>query len=1010
MTWYRIHYGLKEKGVTQLKALGGLRLESTWLKSTQFTQPKPLVLLSYLSLEGSQQRKHLAELFWPDGHRMKSLSMTLTRLRQGVGEVVEADEKHAKALLSCDAKELLESLDKSNWQQANELYTGAFLEGVVLEDWSSELEEWVYTTREYLAERVQYALLNLAEDAAKQQDFDKARAFAERAYKLPGLGGTEITNLKRLYPLLSASSSLLAPEVRKELDGYGIAVQLSREEAKAKFQGDKTASQLPTRQTSFVGRDVELTELATLLAKVQLLTLLGTGGVGKTRLALQLALEQQKLGAFEGVYFVSLESLGSPDLILPTILSTLGLTQQSKTQPLSQLIDFIAGRSVLLVLDNLEHLVENVNMLSDLLQQCPNLKLLVTSRERLNLEEEHLFPLEGLAFPTFNATLENATLEETKNFDAVALFSQRAQQLYPQFELKEQVGAVLRICKLVEGLPLGLELAAGWVRLMPCSEIANEIERGLEFLATTTRNVPERHRSLKAAFEYSWQLLTQKEQEVLRKLSVFVGGFRREVASEVAGATIPLLASLVDKSLLRVLPNGRYDQHPLLYQYGQEKLLENPREHDEAKRKHTDYYVHLLKEQAKFFKGPEEKDAVNFLAGDIQNLEVAWKHLIDYGDVRALQEVIQPLSELCASLGNYREGLTFFESATATLDALHSGHQFTLGNLYIAKARFLYFLAQFEQAILVGEEGLSLIQSSAQRDTNVIVRGLNEVARNLSSLAQYGKAISYYEQAIELLKESEDFHRMADLQGNLVISLTMLGEYGKAETIAYEVKAVYERVEDWEGVIWTLTTLGHIKRFTQNYQEYQRLLEEALELYQQKQLTSSWLLCDLLSSLGSANRYLKQYTLATHYQHKALEVARETENLFKLPSILLGLAYSATGLGNFNQAKNYFRECLFIFTSSKEQVTLFNALIGWSKNETALGNDQEAATLLGFVQAQSNLDEEDKREAEEALEGLQGKLAARALEALLEQGKKMTLEQVLELVLHSSDATETVKA
>jgi predicted ATPase len=987
--------------VTQLIALGGLRLEPG-----SFTQPKPLVLLSYLSLEGSQPRRQLAELFWREGQRMKSLSMTLNRLRRGAGDVVAADERQARAKLRSDAQVLLESLDKSDWQKASELYTGAFLEGVVLDDWSNELEEWVYTTREYLAERVQYALLNLAEEAAKNQDFDTARDLAERAYKLPGLGGTEITSLKRLYPLLSAGSSLLAPEVRKELDGYGITVQLSREEAKAKFQGNavtpanKIANQFPTRQTSFVGRDVELTELATRLTNVQLLTLLGTGGVGKTRLALQLAFEQQKLNAFEHVYFVALESLTSAERILPTILNTLGLTQQSNTEPLTQLIDFIAERSILIVLDNLEHLVENVNVLSELLQKCPNLKLLVTSRERLNLEEEHLFPLEGLVFPTSNTTFEQA-----KTSDAVALFSQRAQQLHPQFDLKKELASVLRICKLVEGLPLGLELAASWTRLMSCKEIADEIERGLEFLTTTTRNVPERHRSLKATFEYSWTLLTTREQEVLRKLSVFMGGFRREAASEVAGATIPLLASLVDKSLLRVLPNGRYDQHPLLYQYAREKLGEVTEGKNNIEKKHADYYAHLLREQGKSFKGPKEEEAIEVLAQELQNLEAAWKHLIDDGDIHTLQEVIQPLSELCTSLGKYREGLIFFESAIARFDASYPEHRFALGLLYIAKARFLYVLAHFEQAILAGEKGLSLIESSGQRDTIIMVRGINEVARNLASLAQYTRAISYYEQAIELLKESKDFHRMADLQGNIVISLMMSGEYDKAETLAYEVKTVYETVEDWEGVIWILSTLGGIKRFTQNYQECQRLLEEALELYQQKQLTSSWLLCELLSFLGVAHRYLQQHTLAIQYQHKALEVARETENLFKLPTILLGLAHSATGLGNFNQAKNYFRECLVILSSSKEQVTLLNALIGWAKNETALENYEEAAKVVGFVQTQVNLDDEDRREMEEALEGLLGKVAIRTLEAYFDHGKKMTLEQVLEFVLQGVDSS-----
>jgi ATP-dependent Clp protease ATP-binding subunit ClpA len=301
--------------VPQLKALGGLRLESS-----PFTQPKPLVLLSYLSLEGSQQRRHVAELFWQDGNRMKSLSMTLTRLRQGAGEVVKADDKRTWTTLTSDAKALLESLDKSDWQKVNDLYTGAFLEGVVLEDWGNELEEWVYTTREYLAERVQYALLNLAEDTAKKQEFDKAGELAERAYKLPGLGGTELTNLKRLYPLLTAGQSILAPEARKELEEYGLTLTLTTAEARATFRQEaKVSSTLPMRGTSFVGRNEELAELATLLSKpnVSLLTLLGPAGVGKTRLALQLAHEQLKLATFkDGVYFVPLDALSSSSIIL----------------------------------------------------------------------------------------------------------------------------------------------------------------------------------------------------------------------------------------------------------------------------------------------------------------------------------------------------------------------------------------------------------------------------------------------------------------------------------------------------------------------------------------------------------------------------------------------------------------------------------------------------------------------------------------------------------------------
>jgi hypothetical protein len=441
---------------------------------------------------------------------MKSLSMTMTRLRQGAGEVIGGDEKKLLAIVPSDVKELLESLDKSGWKEANDLYTGAFLEGVVLEDWGSELEEWVYTTREYLAERVQYALLNLAEEAAKEQDFSKAGELAERAYSLPGLGSNEPATLKRLYTLLCAGANVHAPDVRKEAEDYGLTLELTKQAAREMFKPSSKTTSLPVRGTSFVGRDEELTELVTLLSKptVSLLTLLGPAGVGKTRLALQLAHEQQKLGTFkDGVYFIPFDALNDPGLLASSLLSQLGVTPHGKTELLTQVIDFLADKTVLLVLDNFEHLVEGSRLIAEVVSKCANLKILVTSREKLNVEEEHLYALEGL--PYSRTPSKDAALG-----DAVQLFNERARQVQARFQIDEQLADVIRICEFVEGLPLGLELAASWVRLMSCKEIADEIERGLELLVSTAKNIPERHRSFRAAFEQSWKRLSQKGQRL----------------------------------------------------------------------------------------------------------------------------------------------------------------------------------------------------------------------------------------------------------------------------------------------------------------------------------------------------------------------------------------------------------------------------------------------------------------------------------------------------------------
>ena len=675
-----------ETGVPKLKALGGLKLEGAF-----FTRPTPLLLLAYLSIEGSQQRRHLAELFWREGNRMKSLSMTLTRLRQGAGDVVQSDAKCARSSLQSDAQILLEALDKSDWQGANELYSGAFLEGVLIEDWSSELEEWVYTTREYLAERVQYALLNLAEEAAHQQNFDKTRTLAERSYKLPGLSTTDITHLQRLYPLLCAGRSLLAPEVRKELEEFGLTLSLTTEATQATFKPISTPkTTLPARSTTFVGRDEELTKLATLLHKtnVSLVTLLGPAGVGKTRLALQLAHEQHALGAFkDGVYFISLDALSDAALIVTSLLSHLELSQQGQTESFSQLTHFIAEKHIFIVLDNFEHLTEGAGLLADLLHQCPNLKLLVTSRERLRLREEHLYTLEGLAYPV--TVSEDSGLSE-----AVQLFRERAQQVKLDFDLEQNLADVIRVCMLVEGLPLGIELAASWIRLMTCNDIASEIEQGLELLATDTKNVPERHQSLKAAFEQSWRLLTDKEQEVLRKLSAFVGGFRREAASEVAGATIPVLASLVDKSLLRVLPNGRYNRHPLLYQFTQEKLAENTHEQRETRDKHTKFYLELAQGAETHFYTKEAKTWLQRFDEELDNV----RSILMGADSKTGLCIATDLAGFWSSRGLYREArdrlTTFLKSASDKTSSLYIKGLYTFADC-------VWQLGDFEEANLL---------------------------------------------------------------------------------------------------------------------------------------------------------------------------------------------------------------------------------------------------------------------------------------------------------------------
>ena len=328
--------------------------------------------------------------------------------------------------------------------------------------------------------------------------------------------------------------------------------------------------------TPFVGREADLAELAGLLATpaCRLLTLIGPGGVGKTRLALRAAAEARAAGAFpDGVHVVALQPLASADLLAGAVADAAGLAPAGARDPTEHLRDGLRGRAALLVLDNFEHLLEGAALLPPILAAAPGVRLLVTSREALALQEEWRYPVQGLPYP---AGAGAADLEGPEDYAAVRLFAERARRVRRDFSLAEEGADVARLCRLVEGLPLALELAAAWTSVLSCAEIAADLALGLDVLATRLRDVPERHRSMRAVFDGSWARLDDHQRAVLARLSVFQGGFRREAAEAVAGAAPATLAALVDGSLLHLEPGGRYQLHELLRQYAEERLWERP--------------------------------------------------------------------------------------------------------------------------------------------------------------------------------------------------------------------------------------------------------------------------------------------------------------------------------------------------------------------------------------------------------------------------------------------------
>lgn len=402
------------------------------------------------------------------------------------------------------------------------------------------------------------------------------------------------------------------------------------------------APALPIPATPFVGRTLEREQIIAQISDpaCRLLTIIGPGGMGKTRLALEVGrvMAERRATLPDGVYFVPLAPLSGAELVLSTIAENLAFGGDQRLAPERRLHETLKGRQLLLILDNFEHVLDGAESLSRLLAAAPGVKILVTSREQLNVQEEWLYEISGLRYPANGATAP----ADSDTFDAVTLFLGSAMRLRRGYTPSQADFAhITRICQLVRGMPLGLELAAGWIPILSPAEIADEIQRNIDFLSTPTRNVPERHRSLRAVFEYSWGSMSGAEQHCLAALSVFRGGATLEAAAVIAGATPPLLRSLTGKSMVRRTESGRLEIHELLRQFGEQKLAEIGA--GAARARHLAYYADYAVRMEKQLKGADQAAAIEGIRVEIDNLRHAWEYGIETRDYPALLRMVDGL-------------------------------------------------------------------------------------------------------------------------------------------------------------------------------------------------------------------------------------------------------------------------------------------------------------------------------------------------------------------------------
>jgi len=744
---------------------------------------------------------------------------------------------------------------------------------------------------------------------------------------------------------------------------------------------DSSAHNLPLQPTPFIGREVELAQIEDYLdaPDCRLLTLIGPGGVGKTRLAYQAA--ASKAGDFaSGVCAVPLSGVASSQYLLSTLAERLTLQLYGSADQKGQVLDYLREKRLLLVMDNCEHILDGIEVLDEILAVAPGVKILATSRERLNLQGEWLFPVYGLLFP------QNENEPEAEAYSAIQLFMQSARRDGPGFHL-DDIAAVTRICQLVEGLPLALELAASWAHQMPCERIAAHIERDLDFLSTNLRDVPERHRSVHVLFEHSWHLLSSAEQAAMRKLSVFRGGFDADAPAQVAGASLHMLTRLSEKSLLRTSSSGRYDLHELLRQFADEKL----READEFTTtwdKHLDYFVTWAEKANVGLRGVEQMIWFGHLETEHDNLRAALRWGIYGQRPETGLRLAVALWFFWFRRGYWREGFEWLKVGIDRTEGETSTRAYAMS--YAAP-----MLAQLGSFIAAG----SYLNESLRIGEKLGLHDL--VAMSYVSLsfteADYEKATELFEQALSLLRQVEARNELTAALFLYGDRARAQGDLSRAEVLYQESLDIAQADQNRELMTSPLGSLGRLAVYREDYERAVVLIQQTIAIA--RELGSRVGIADWLVYLGTLELYRGNYNAAEKYLEETLTLFRDLGNQMGIAHVYHCLADLALHQGDYDRAAKLASDSLsmaqgLLTNISNREFSIMRLLIV-GKLAYVHQDCEKVAQLLGAAESlrEQNgylLEPLPRAEYEEAVEQVRAQLDPAVFEAAWAEGQAMT--------------------